>query len=90
MCCGDTITHLENKSAIETLINDCANVLNKKGQIVLSFRDYSAELNDQQRFIPVKSDNHNILTCILEYDANSVKVTDLLQQKIDNEWNQKS
>lgn len=89
VCCGDTITHLENKADIEKLIEDCANILSKNGKLIFSYRDYSTELNDQQRFIPVKSDKDRILTCILDYEPEKVKVTDLLHEKTKNGWNQK-
>ena len=88
VCCGDTITHLENKADIEKLIEDCANILSEHGKLILSYRDYSTELNDQQRFIPVKSDQDRILTCILNYEPEKVKVTDLLYEKTENGWNQ--
>jgi len=80
---------LENKADIEKLIEDCANILSKNGKLILSYRDYSTELNDQQRFIPVKSDKDRILTCILDYESEKVKVTDLLYEKTKNGWNQK-
>lgn len=89
ICCGDTITHLENKIDIEKLIEDCVNILSKNGKLILSYRDYSIELNDQQRFIPVKSDKDRILTCILDYEPEKVKVTDLLYEKTENGWSQK-
>lgn len=89
VCCGDTITHLEDKKEITKLINDCCDILSKNGKLILSFRDYSSELNDHQRFIPVKSDNNRILTCILDYDSEKVKVTDLLHEKKESIWTQK-
>lgn len=89
ICCGDTITHLENKSDIKKLIENCANILAEKGKLIISYRDYTIELNDNQRFIPVKSDRDRILTCILDYEPEKVKVTDLLYEKIGNEWKQK-
>lgn len=89
LCCGDTLTHLENKEEIEKLIEDSGDILEANGKLILTFRDYSNELNDQQRFIPVKSSNDRILTCIMEYGPKKVKVTDLLYEKIDSEWNQK-
>ena len=46
VCRGDTITHLENKADIEKLIEDCANILSENGKLILSYRDYSTELND--------------------------------------------
>ncbi len=60
MCCGDTISHLESKAEIQKLIVDSYNILQSKGKIILSFRDYSFELEDENRFIPVKSDSQRI------------------------------
>ena len=89
ICCGDTITHFGNKSDIKKLIENCANILAEKGKLIISYRDYTIELKDNQRFIPVKSDRDRILTCILDYEPEKVKVTDLLYEKIGNEWKQK-
>ena len=88
-CCGDTITHLEDKNEIAKLIVDSAKILTGNGHLILTFRDYSKALNDQQRFIPVKSSSKRILTCILEYSEEKVTVTDLLHEKVDTEWVQK-
>ncbi len=88
ICCGDTITHLPDKLAVEKLLLDCESILTENGKLILSFRDYSSELTDQQRFIPVKSDENRILTCILEYLSDKVKVTDLLYEKQNGSWNQ--
>jgi len=49
----------------------------------------STELINTQRFIPVKSDDNKILNCILEYDNDKVKVTDLLHEKTPKGWKQK-
>jgi 2-polyprenyl-3-methyl-5-hydroxy-6-metoxy-1,4-benzoquinol methylase len=89
VCCGDTITHLDNKKQIKNLIEDSKDILTRNGQLILTFRDYSHKLNDRQRFIPVKSSSDRILTCILEYNAEKVKVTDLLYEKKEREWKQK-
>ncbi|UZR95267.1 class I SAM-dependent methyltransferase [Chondrinema litorale] len=89
VCWGDTLMHLANKSEIETLIADCAKILASGGKLLLSFRDYTFELQGVQRFIPVKSDAHRILTCILEYLPDKVQVTDLLYEKTPEGWQQK-
>jgi len=86
VCCGDTITHLENTQQIKNLIEGAKEIMTANGQLILSFRDYSNALNDKQRFIPVKSSSDRILTCILEYGTEKVKVTDLLYEKMDGEW----
>lgn len=48
---------------------------------LLSFRDYSVPLQDEKRFIPVRSDEGRILTCFLEYSEDSVLVHDILHER---------
>jgi len=89
-CCGDTPTHLESKEQVEQLLIDSTQILVDNGNIMLSFRDYTYELKDEQRFIPVKSSSDRILTCVLEYEDEKVRVTDLLHENFNGEWTQKA
>ncbi|MFA6608993.1 MAG: class I SAM-dependent methyltransferase [Candidatus Paceibacterota bacterium] len=89
MCWGDTLTHLGSLGEIRQLIIDCCELLTEGGKLILSFRDYSTALLGDQRFIPVKSDDTKILTCCLDYEADKVSVTDLLQVRTENGWQQK-
>ncbi len=89
VCWGDTLTHLESLAEIEKLIADCARVLTGGGKLILSFRDYSAPLIGDARFIPVKADDTRILTCCLDYENERVRVTDILHYKAENGWMQK-
>lgn len=89
VCCGDTISHLDNKNEIEKFITDISNSLDKNGKLILSFRDYSYSLTDTNRFIQVKSDETKILTCILDYENEFINVTDLLHEKTNDGWIQK-
>lgn len=89
VCCGDTISHLAGIEEIEKLITNISGTLTEKGLAVFSFRDYSKPLEDTSRFIPVKNDENRIHTCILEYFEDKVRVTDLLHEKIQNDWQQK-
>lgn len=86
VCCGDTIPQLKSKKKIGKFISDIFDCLSKKGKLVLSFRDYSFELKDTQRFIPVKNEEERILTCFLEYSKKKVRVTDMLHEKKRNGW----
>ncbi len=86
ICCGDTIAHLNSYETIEQLIKDIAHVLTTDGKLILSFRDYSVERKYDQRFIPVKSDEGQILTCILDYEEAYVRVTDLLYVHTNEGW----
>lgn len=89
VCCGDTLTHLENESEIERFIEYSCDILKKGGKFILSFRDYSEKRTGDARFIPVKSDESRILTCFLDYLPTHVAVTDLLYERTGNTWKQK-
>lgn len=89
MCWGDTLTHLGSLDEIRQLIIDCCESLTEGGKLILSFRDYSTALLGDQRFIPVKCDDAKILTCCLDYEVDKVRVTDLLQVRTENGWQQK-
>lgn len=41
---------------------------------MVSLRDYSEPLLGNQRFVPVRSDDMRLLTCLLEYEATSALV----------------
>lgn len=89
LCCGDTLSHLNDKNEIKKLIHDTSTVLKPNGKILFSFRDYSTELTEDNRFLPVKSDDNRILTCVLDYEKERVRVTDLLHEKTETGWKQK-
>jgi hypothetical protein len=83
---GDTITHLPERSAVESLIEKASVELPPGGMFVVSFRDYSVPLIGDQRFIPVSSDDTRILTCFLEYEPEAVVVCDILHQRTPEGW----
>jgi 2-polyprenyl-3-methyl-5-hydroxy-6-metoxy-1,4-benzoquinol methylase len=89
ICCGDTLTHLDSVLEIRELIKDVFDILISGGRLILTFRDYSQELQDTKRFIPVKSDSRRILTCFLEYFPDKIRVTDLLHELENDRWVQK-
>jgi SAM-dependent methyltransferase len=86
VCCGDTLSHLGTKDEVNTLIADIFRSLDDGGKMILSFRDYSTALTGSDRFIPVKSDDARILTCVVDYDIDFVHVTDLLHEKTSEGW----
>ncbi len=89
VCCGDTLSHLNSKIEVNEFIANIVEALLPNGKIIFSFRDYSNKLEDIERFIPVKSDETKILTCVLDYEDDYVNVTDLLYEKDDGKWNTK-
>ena len=89
VCCGDTLSHLDSKNEVGKLLTSIAAILKAGNKTLLSFRDYSTELTGDSRFIPVKSDDTRILTCVLDYENETVRVTDLLNEKKETGWTQK-
>ncbi len=64
---GDTLTHLPTTAAVDELLHLAATNLAPGGSLALTFRDYVGnELEDAQRFIPVRSDSERELMCFLE------------------------
>jgi 2-polyprenyl-3-methyl-5-hydroxy-6-metoxy-1,4-benzoquinol methylase len=86
LCMGDTIAHLPDFGAVETLAARASVALRRGGMLVLSFRDYTVPLAGEQRFIPVRSDEARILTCFLEYEEKAVLVHDILHERTAEGW----
>lgn len=86
ICMGDTLTHLENRADIVTLVQDAYCNLRPGGRLALTFRDYSVELTGTDRFIPVRSDDRRIMTCALLYERDHVVVNDLVHVRSDAGW----
>lgn len=90
VCMGDTLAHLDSWKMPEKLIYESYKSLTSAGKLILSYRDYGLELENTDRFIPVRADDQKILTCMLEYERDRVRVTDLLQERTENGWQQKA
>jgi SAM-dependent methyltransferase len=87
LCMGDTLTHLPEHTNVDFLVQEAAEALAPRGQFLLTFRDYGEALRDDQRFIPVRSDERRILTCFLEYQEDTVVVHDILHERGGDAWN---
>ena len=86
LCMGDTLTHLSDLDRVDRLFSLVADALRPGGQFISTFRDYSVPLIGDSRFIPVRSDNDRILTCLLDYSAEHVTVYDLLHERTGSTW----
>jgi hypothetical protein len=60
--------------------------LSPRGRFVATFRDYSRLPSGESRFIPVRADEHRILTCFLEEFDSYVQVHDLLHEQMQGTW----
>jgi ubiquinone/menaquinone biosynthesis C-methylase UbiE len=86
VCMGDTLTHLPARPDIPALFREIKRILKPGGKVIISFRDLSAELGGLDRFIAVKSDPDRIMTCVLEYEPETVLVTDLFYERNQSGW----
>ncbi|AUX34774.1 MULTISPECIES: bifunctional 2-polyprenyl-6-hydroxyphenol methylase/3-demethylubiquinol 3-O-methyltransferase UbiG [Sorangium] len=81
VCMGDTLPHLGSKGDVERMFAACGRRLAPGGQLVLTFRDLTRELEGVDRFIPVHDSADVIMTCFLEYEPETVKVHDLVHTR---------
>jgi SAM-dependent methyltransferase len=87
LCMGDTLTHLSDLSAVEALFAAAAAALSEDGVFLTTFRDYvSAPLRGADRFILVRADEDQMLTCFLEYSDATVTVYDVLHRREGGDW----
>jgi len=86
LCMGDTLTHLDDDSDVEALVEKIAAVIEPGGRFIATFRDYSRALEGTRRFIPVRGDAERNLTCFLEYSESHVMVYDILSERRGAGW----
>lgn len=86
VCMTDTLLHLNSTAEVDRLFGKVYEALEDGGRFIVTFRDLSRELCGPDRFIPVRNDDKTILTCFLEYEAETVKVHDILYRNIDDHW----
>ena len=86
VCMVDTLLHLASQDVVEHLFDDVLAALEPGGTFIATFRDFSVAAEELDRFISVRSDEHTIFTCFLEFEPATVKVHDLVYRRIDGDW----
>ena len=86
LCMGDVLPHLEAHADLPRLFADAFATLRPGGRLVLTFRDLSQALTGLDRFIAVRSDAHKVMVCYLEYEPQTVVVTDLIHVRDGDGW----
>jgi SAM-dependent methyltransferase len=86
---GDTLTHLTDRSCVQQLFVLAAASLRQHGKFIATFRDYTVPLVGNERFILVRRDEQRILTCFLEYGADTLDVHDVLLERAPSGWQQR-
>jgi hypothetical protein len=86
VCMVDTLLHLESQAAVAALAADVFAALEPGGTFIATFRDFTVETKELERFIPVRSDDNTVFTCFLEFEPTTVKVHDLVHRRVDGHW----
>jgi hypothetical protein len=86
VCMVDTLLHLPSQEAAARLSSDVFATLEPEGTFIATFRDFSIETTELDRFIPVRSDDRTVFDCFLEFEPGSVKVHDLVHRRVDGRW----
>ena len=79
---GDTLTHLPNKSDVSALFGGVFDRLRPGGKFVITCHDLTTELYGTNRFIPIRSDDNNIMTCFLEFENADSVVGNLCRSEV--------
>ena len=87
VCMVDTLLHLTTQEAVARLADDVFAALAPAGTFIATFRDFTVETKELERFIPVRSDERTVFTCFLEFEPDTVKVHDLVHKRVDGHWN---
>jgi SAM-dependent methyltransferase len=86
VCMVDTLLHLDTQDAVVGLAADVFAALEPGGTFIATFRDFTVETTELDRFIPVRSDERTVFTCFLEFEPATVKVHDLVYRHVDGRW----
>jgi len=85
-CMGDTLPHLASREEVRALFADAHGALQPGGALALTWRDLSQPLEGLDRILPIRADDGRIMTCLLDFAAESVTVTDIIHQREDGGW----
>jgi SAM-dependent methyltransferase len=86
VCMVDTLLHLDSQESVARLAADAFATLEPNGTFIATFRDFTVESKELDRFIPVRNDEQTIFTCFLEFEPATVKVHDLVYRRVAGRW----
>ncbi len=86
VCMGDTLVHLATLEEVLQVLRDVFAALIPQGWLVLGFRDLTQELKGIDRAIPVRLDEHQLMSTFLEFEPEHVVVNDMMFVQQDGRW----
>jgi SAM-dependent methyltransferase len=86
LCVGDTLSHLATHQDVNRLIEQCANLMNTGGKLVLQFREPPADMSPQNSVFTTRSERDRIMECVLHFWPDRVWVTDVVHEWSNGTW----
>lgn len=86
VCMTDTVLHLGTSKDVRHLFELVYQQLEKGGKFIVTVRDLTYALPEEDRFIPLRKDSNTIASCFLDYEQDTVKVYDLIYQRHEDTW----
>lgn len=86
VCMGDTLTHLGSFGDVQRLLREVHRVTKPGARFVIALRDFTHELRGDERFVPVRADEHTVFSCFLEYEGDHVRVYDVIHRRTPQGW----
>jgi SAM-dependent methyltransferase len=86
VCMGDTLTHLGSFGDVQRLLREVHRVTKPGARFVIALRDFTHELRGDERFVPVRADEHTVFSCFLEYEGDHVRVYDVIHRRTERGW----
>jgi len=86
VCMGDTVSHFESENRVLKMIEKSHDILKPGGKLVLSFRDYTDDIEDKERFIFLGGGKEIFFECFVEKEENGTR---LKTYDIFHKWDEK-
>ena len=83
VCLGDTVSHLQDWDAVRAMFRSVSAALGEGGAFILASRDHSKVYRGDDRFLLIRADANQSLTCFLEDEGEHVRVTDIVHHRME-------
>jgi SAM-dependent methyltransferase len=82
VCFGDTVSHLQSWDSVRAMFERVYASLRPGGVFYLASRDHSRVYVGDARFLLIRADSTQSLTCFVEDAGAHIRVTDLVHQQV--------
>jgi hypothetical protein len=81
VCMGDTLVHFPSRDYVRHFLSAARVRLATGGTLILTVRNYTRTLHGGDCVIPIRLTDTRLLTCVLDYADETIRVTDMLYER---------